>query len=114
MRRFAALLALLVLSLSRFGAAATPSSAHVRAIGRIETQELAAPTVRLAAHVLAEAAPREQSRALAPWIPAWSVVALGDGATTRRACGDIADVAHVAPDEWRAFTYDATAPPTLS
>ena len=114
MRRFAALIALFVLSLSRFGAMATPSSAHSWTIGHIETHGLAAPTVRLAAHVLSEAAPREQARALAPWLPAPSVAALRDGAATRSARGELTDVDHVALGEWRAFTYDATAPPALS
>jgi len=114
MRRFAALIALFVLSLSRFGAVATPSSAHARSIGRIETHELAAPTVRLSAHVLREAAPRDQSHALAPWLPAPSFAPLGANAASRGVRGELTDVDHVAIGEWRAFTYDATAPPALS
>jgi hypothetical protein len=114
MRRFVALIALFVLSLSRFGAVATPSSAHARSIGRIETHELAAPTVRLAAHVLREAAPREQPRAVAPWLPAPSFAPLGAHAGSRSARGDLTQVDQAALGEWRAFTYDATAPPALS
>ena len=115
MRRFAALVALLVLSLSRFGAVAMPSSAHAASIGRIEAHELAAPAVvRVAAHALHEAAPREQARAFVPWLADRTRDALGELAESRRSRSVFADARHAALHEWRAFTYDATAPPSLS
>jgi len=113
MRRFAALIALFVLSLSRFGAVAMPSSADARSIGRIETHELAAPAVRAVAHVLHDAT-RSQPRPLVPWLAAASVATFGVGPTIGSARGAFGDVGRVAPSAWRAFTYDATAPPTLS
>lgn len=114
MRRFSALIALFVLSLSRFGAVAMPSSAHALSIGRIETHELAALAVRLAAHVLDETAPRTQARTFVPWLAASPVATLRDDASVGG--GNVAPggVDRVASGEWRAFTYDATAPPALS
>src|SRR5690242_2588100 len=66
MRRLATLVALLVLSLSRFGVTAPARAAawSERPHGR----ELFAPAVRLTVE-LREAAPRVPSRATSPWLP---------------------------------------------
>jgi hypothetical protein len=113
-RRIAALLALFVLSLSRIGAMAEPSGAHVRSIGGIVAHELAAPAVRLDAHTLREAAPREPARVLSHWLPMHASAelrALGEPTDARRA---VQHADRVTRGEWRGFTYDATAPPRLS
>jgi hypothetical protein len=113
MRRLATFVALLVLSLSRFGvtapeparAPAWSESGHVR--------EPYTPAVRFAVD-LREAAPRVPPRATSPWLPL-------QGAQLVRLAGPITRLAdrpwpveHSSLGAWPRVTYDATAPPRLS
>ena len=114
MRRFLAVAALFVLSLSRFGAPA-PAHARVWAVDRV-TSELGAavPGVRLAAPVVRELAQRVTLRAPLPWLPVGVAPASGLSlplASTTRARTALE---HAPTDGWHRFTYDATAPPRIS
>jgi hypothetical protein len=114
MRRFIALASLLLLSLAHAGAT---TQVHARATAFVAkpTREMiaAAPSVRLAAIVQRELAPRGAARPLAPWHP-------GRGASFDL---PVAIAGRIAPlprpvsrpiGQAHRLTYDATAPPHLS
>jgi hypothetical protein len=114
MRRFFALAALFVLSLSRFGAPA-PAHARIWAVDRV-TSELGAavPGARLTAPVVRELAHRDAPRAPLPWLPVGVVPATGlHPAPVSRARVGVA-LERAPAEGWHRFTYDATAPPSLS
>jgi hypothetical protein len=115
MRRFATLIALFVLSLSRLGAVAAPSSATVPSVGRV-THELVAPApaVRLATLALRDVPPREPVRPLVPWLAWHDGIAYHAPGEVARVQGVVAVPDRASLGEWRVVTYDATAPPRVS
>jgi len=114
MRRFLALAALLVLSLSRFGAPA-PAHVHTWALDRVASELGAAvPGARLAEPAARELAQRSVPRAPAPWLPMHEAEPFGLRLpiTTQERTPTSAE--RWWRDGWHRFTYDATAPPHLS
>jgi hypothetical protein len=112
MRRLAALLVVLLVSLSRFGATA-PSSTQARVVGRV-LHELATPAVRLPSLVTRDVGARGPAHSLTPWLPSKATDANRVVVLSARTGREAPDVARTALGDWRAFTYDATAPPPLS
>lgn len=114
MRRFAALAALFLLSLSRFGASA-PVRAHALEWTADQTSHaLVAPAVRLAGQGLRELAPRVAPRTHASSAPSRAAHAFLLAIPFRRSGDLVAWTELRAPEAWHRFTYDATAPPLLS
>ncbi|MEO8562522.1 MAG: hypothetical protein ABI601_10635 [bacterium] len=114
MRRLAALAALLVLSLSRFGAAAPVHAGALEWTADQTSHALAAPAIRLAAHGLRELAPRVAPRTHAPCTPHCAARAFTLGIQLEGRGEELAWAEPRLPGGWHRFTYDATAPPHLS
>ena len=114
MRRFLAVTALLVLSLSRFGAP-VPAHARVWAVDRV-TSELGAavPGARIAAPVVRELAQRDAPRAPLPWVPVGVAPASGLSLPLTSVARARFAFEHAPAEGWHRFTYDATAPPPLT
>jgi hypothetical protein len=114
MRRFATLVALLVLSLSRFGVAAP---AHARAAvwsASRHPHELVTPAVRFDSVGLRDAGPRLASRAMSPWLPFHGTELVRIAGLIARPANRPWSVERSSLGAWPRVTYDATAPPRFS
>lgn len=115
MRRFIALLSLLLLSLSRADAT---TQVHVRATASVAkpAREMiaATPSVRLAAIELRDSSPRGPARIIVPWHPSRADTAFALPATIAAHGAALPEPASLPIGPAHRLTYDATAPPQLS
>jgi hypothetical protein len=115
MRRFIALVSLLLLSLSRADAT---TQVHARATVSVAhpTREMvaAAPVARLASIALRELSPRGPSRLLAPWHPSRAATGIALLEGPERGDAVLPQPASLPVGPAHRRTYDATAPPRLS
>lgn len=115
MRRFAALVTLLLLSSLRVGATAPVQARVAASVARPAREMVAAsPSARLAPIAQRELSPRGPMRLLVPWSPlrGESSIALAGSISGRVAAPSRPATLPVALAH--RLTYDATAPPRLS
>jgi hypothetical protein len=114
MRRFITLVALVVLSLSRFGVSASaPARASVWSEHQVP-RELITSAVRFPGVGMHEAVPRVPSRPTAPWLPLHSAVHVSFAPLIAHPADKPAAAEHSSLGVWARITYDATAPPLIS
>jgi len=115
MRRFIALISLLLLSLSHADAT---TQVHARATASVAkpTRQMiaAAPGVRLAALELRESSPRGPARIIVPWHPSRAETGFALPATMAARGVALSEPTSLPIGPAHRLTYDATAPPYLS
>jgi hypothetical protein len=115
MRRFIALISLLLLSLSHADAT---TQVHARATASVAkpTREMiaAAPSVRLAAIELRESSLRGSARIIVPWHPSRAETGFVLRATIAGRGVALPEPTSLPIGPAHRLTYDATAPPHLS
>ena len=114
MRRFTTLVALLVLSLSRFGVAAPAPARASASVERGYPRELHMPAVRIAAVGVRAAAPRILPRAGTHWLPFHGAQLVVHALPLARRPDAPLVVERVPLGASPRVTYDATAPPRFS